>query len=253
MTTSMPMPLPPVILAAGLDWLEGLLPVLFVIIWIVSQVWAVFRRAAGPQGPRGGGPQGGPPARPPRPRAAGEPAPAQRPDVRGRTELERQIEEFLRESRGGQPPRPAEAGGAGERRPAARPAPAASPRPARRPERQAGAGERRGTTTAGGAAVPAAPAGDAGGRGATERTGAARQREAATTTFGGDIARHVDAAFASDLKHRIAPAAVSPAVPAAVPALAEQPDAIVDLLRDPESLRRLVIIREVLDRPVERW
>jgi hypothetical protein len=243
-------PSAPVLLAAGLDWLEGLLPVLFVIIWIVSQVWAVFRRAAGPQapqGPRGGGPQGGPLVRPPRPRGAGEPPPAQRPDARGRTELERQIEAFLRESRGGQPPAPAEVAGPGERRPATAPAPGT------RPARQAGGGQRRGTTTAGNAVRPAAAGGEAGAAGATDRAGAPRQREAATTTFGGDIARHVDAAFASDLKHRIAPATVPPAMPAATPALDEQQGAIVDLLRDPESLRRLVIIREVLDRPVERW
>lgn len=235
-------PSAPVLLAAGLDWLEGLLPVLFVIIWIVSQVWAVFRRAAGPQRPQGG------PA--PRPRGVGEPAPAPRPDARGRTELERQIEAFLRESRGGQPPGPAEAAGPGARRPA--PATAPGPRPARRPDRQTGGGQRRGTTTAGGAGRPAA-GGEAGAPAAADRAGAPRQREAAATTFGGDIARHVDEAFASDLKHRIAPATVTPAMPAATPALAEQQGAIVELLRDPESLRRLVIIREVLDRPVERW
>ena len=39
--------LPPVLLAAGLDWLEGLLPVLFVLFWLVSQVVNVIRRMAG--------------------------------------------------------------------------------------------------------------------------------------------------------------------------------------------------------------
>ena len=34
------------LVAAGLDWLEGLLPVLFVLIWIVSQVMNLFRGAA---------------------------------------------------------------------------------------------------------------------------------------------------------------------------------------------------------------
>lgn len=34
------------LLAAGFDWLEGLLPLLFVFIWIVSQVLNVFRRVA---------------------------------------------------------------------------------------------------------------------------------------------------------------------------------------------------------------
>ena len=32
--------------AAGLDWLEGLLPALFVGFWILSQVFAIFRRPA---------------------------------------------------------------------------------------------------------------------------------------------------------------------------------------------------------------
>ena len=34
------------LLAAGFDWLEGLVPLLFVFIWIVSQVLNVFRRVA---------------------------------------------------------------------------------------------------------------------------------------------------------------------------------------------------------------
>lgn len=35
-----------ILLAAGFDWLEALLPLLFVFIWIVSQVASVFRRVA---------------------------------------------------------------------------------------------------------------------------------------------------------------------------------------------------------------
>ena len=34
------------LLAAGFDWLEGLLPLLFVFIWIISQVLNFFRRVA---------------------------------------------------------------------------------------------------------------------------------------------------------------------------------------------------------------
>ena len=33
--------------AAGFDWLEAILPLLFVLIWIISQVVAVFRRVRG--------------------------------------------------------------------------------------------------------------------------------------------------------------------------------------------------------------
>ncbi len=36
----------PILLAAGFDWLEALVPLLFVFIWIVSQVLNVFRRVA---------------------------------------------------------------------------------------------------------------------------------------------------------------------------------------------------------------
>ena len=238
---------PPVLLAAGLDWLEGLLPVVFVLIWIVSQVWAVFRRAAAPQRPAGG-----PVPRPVRPRAAGDRAPVERPDGPGRTELERQIEEFLLESRGRQVQQPdAAAGGRGERRPATkpRPAPAATTRTTRPSEPRTVAPPRRGDASAGGAASGAAPAGG----GAQDTANAPRTRDALAPAFGGDVARHVTEAFASDLKHRIAPAAVTPALPAALPSSVEQQGTIVDLLREPDSLRRLVISREVLDRPVERW
>ena len=52
--------------AAGFDWIEGLLPLLFVIFWIVSQVVNVVRRVAG-----GGGPPAAPPVRQKRKRASG--------------------------------------------------------------------------------------------------------------------------------------------------------------------------------------
>lgn len=77
-----PQPLAGILLAAGLDWLEGLLPLLFVVIWIASQVLNLFRGAKRQEGP----PQRQP-ARPVRP-AGGQP----RPDA----DLNREIEEFLR-------------------------------------------------------------------------------------------------------------------------------------------------------------
>ena len=66
------------LLAAGLDWLEGLLPFLFVLIWIVSQVLGLFRKAAN-----------NPPAKPaaPRPRAGRQ--------VEAGDPIDREIEEFL--------------------------------------------------------------------------------------------------------------------------------------------------------------
>ena len=81
------MPIPCILFAAGLDWLENLLPVLFVGFWILSQVFAVFRRVAG----------NGRPAEPPvvrRPEPA-RPAPPPMPPE-DREQLEQQIEEFLR-------------------------------------------------------------------------------------------------------------------------------------------------------------
>lgn len=80
------------LVAAGLDWLEGLLPFLFVLIWIVSQVMNLFRGAA--KNP--GNPPVAPPRRPPRPQPGGDVA-----------ELEREIDEFLQRSleRPATPPR----------------------------------------------------------------------------------------------------------------------------------------------------
>lgn len=69
------------LVAAGLDWLEGLLPLLFVVIWIASQVLNLFRGAKRPEAQ----PQRQP-ARPVRP-AAGDP--------RLDTDLTREIEAFL--------------------------------------------------------------------------------------------------------------------------------------------------------------
>jgi len=64
-------------LAAGIDWLEGLLPLLFLVIWIVSQVRALFRGAARPPVLQV----------PPRPPQA---------DPEAAADIERQIEAFLR-------------------------------------------------------------------------------------------------------------------------------------------------------------
>lgn len=52
----------PVVFAAGLDWLEALLPFLFVLFWIVSQIVNVVRNLAGR-----GQPARGPARLPPRP------------------------------------------------------------------------------------------------------------------------------------------------------------------------------------------
>ena len=208
-----------VVFAAGLDWLEALLPILFVLFWIVSQIVNVFRNVAGR----------GKPQQPVRPR----PPVGRVDDVRA--DLERQIGEFLRErdQRRGEPapgPKPV-------------PRPAASPRPqpsrgkvetskpvVARPDAGTAAGEPR-------AGQPAAPS-----------------RLGSLGEHGGDIAKHVQDAFSNDLEHRPArlakPAAAGESVVAPSPPATHE---LVTLLRDPSSLRRLFLVREVLDRPTERW
>ena len=78
------------LMAAGLDWLEGLLPLLFVVIWIVSQIMGTLRKAG--QARRQA-------AEPPQLREAGDNA------ARDPQGLDREIEEFLKRSLGGQPKR----------------------------------------------------------------------------------------------------------------------------------------------------
>lgn len=98
------------LLAAGLDWLEGLLPLLFVVIWIASQVLNLFRGAKRPDAQ----PQ---PIRPVQPAAGGE--------RQIHPDIQREIDEFLRG--GSEPRRPGES--------------AASPKPPRRRPRLPSAAE----------------------------------------------------------------------------------------------------------------
>jgi hypothetical protein len=99
--------LPGVVVAAGLDWLEGLLPFLFVLIWIVSQVMNLFRGAANkPPVPPAANP------RRPVPPQGGEPG----------EQLDAEIDEFLRRSLGRPPRQPS---------PAVKPAQPPRPRPRR--------------------------------------------------------------------------------------------------------------------------
>ena len=196
----------PVLFAAGLDWLENLLPVLFVLFWIVSQVFNAFKAV-------GRGRQQPPVVRPQRP----APAAPQAEEIRG--QLERQIGEFLRQQ--------------GERRgpPAGRPKPPVQQRPARQP------------TEGRGPRPPAAPP--------AKPQPVARPVAAPA---GSDVARHVHDAFAHQLEHLStsiaagAPVNAEPRRPAPAPA-AE----IVAMLRNPATLRQLILLREVLDRPTERW
>lgn len=199
----------PLPLAAGLDWLEGILPLLFLLFWIVSQVRNLFRgadggKAAGPMPQR---PARRPEARPPEVDAA-------------REELSRQIEEFVRRSSGARPAAPP-AGRRGDRPPPRGPVPPPAP-PA--------SGDKPHRRSAAPAAQPPAGLGSLGGH--------------AT-----DVARHVSAAFSREIEHL--PGGGAEPAPAAAPHTVAAD--LVAALRDPATLRQLVIVREVLERPIERW
>jgi hypothetical protein len=202
--------------AAGIDWLEGLLPLVFVVFWLVSQVVNLVRRVAGD----GGRPQGRPVA-PPR-----RPAPVEQPDDI-RTALERQIEEFLRQSdQRPQPRRPDPAARVVERpekkkpqRPAPRVADRTPPKAVAAPAKKVSERQLR-------------PLGDA----------------------GDDVEEHVRDAFAHDLVHR--ESSLAPPRAAREGERARAVGGGIDLaaaLRDPASLRNLVIVREILERPLTRW
>lgn len=197
--------MPAFLFAAGLDWLEGLLPLLFVGFWILSQVMAVFRRL-----------RGGDPvvverrAAPPPPRELIEPEPV----AVDRAELEKQIEAFLRERVAGErPPR--------ERRP--KPAREPSARPPVRADR-----------------MPTPPS--------TPPSLSAIERR------GADVARHVHDVFAHELSHLESSLPVGAEQPqpmkrsAAVPATQ-----LAAMLRSPQTIRHVILLREVLERPTERW
>jgi hypothetical protein len=201
-----PQPIVGILLAAGLDWLEGLLPLVFVVIWVVSQVLNLFRGAR--PNPRA--------QRPPRPvRRAPRPAPrAAGGELDAEGTLDREIEAFLRrtlqrgESTAGEepddPPRPKRTDSKPSRRRSRTPEEAVASRPV---------------------------------------------SHSRPTVAGGDIASHVALAFAHDLAHDSPSTSSLPAVPdEATPAAA-----LAAALHTPGGLRQLVLMREVLDRPVHRW
>ena len=222
----------PILLAAGIDWLEAILPVVFVGFWILSQVFAVVRRM-------GGGPRP-PVVRMPDAQAPGQPRPAPQPGIDPRAELERQIAEFLRQATGGA--RPVEP-------------PKATPKP---PERSRGtaASRPRGRTTpeAAEAGRPVRPPSTQ--AAARPRPGA--ERQVGTLEAGPSaVARHVQDAFAHKLGHlhsRLESAAHE-AETSDRPKLSGRVTAqeLVRTARDPATIRQAILLRAVLERPVDRW
>jgi hypothetical protein len=83
----------------------------------------------------------------------------------------------------------------------------------------------------------------------------AEQKPAVAT----DVASHVREAFAHDLKHDrsplATPAALRPAAAAPPPAKSRATVAaeLAQALRNPASIRQAILLREVLERPVDRW
>lgn len=216
------------LLAARLDWLEGLLPLLFLLFWIASQVIGVFRKVAGPRQP---------PVRELPPPEAGD----------ARAELERQIAEFLREATEGRG-RPPEPAGPPRRVPMA-PGPgretAVPPRGGlERPRRPQPPKPRPARPESLPVSSPAAASATA----ADRPLGSLADR-------GTDVARHVHDAFAQELRHlpsTIGEPAARPAVEHARPQPV-LPHDIVALVRNPATIRQLILVREVLERPVDRW
>ena len=212
-------------LAAGLDWLEGILPLLFLLVWIVTQVRNLFR--------------GGDRGQPAGPVVVRQPRPVRPPpridDMR--EDLARQIEEFVRRSSGegaAAPPagRPRDRGDRPAPRGASAPPPRGTPPPARR-QRPVASGTRPQRTAPAPAAAPPS-LGSLGGH--------------AT-----DVSRHVHDAFAHEIEH-LPQGLAGGGAPAATATPARSPAAdVVAALRDPVTRRQLVIVREVLDRPLDRW
>ena len=230
------------LLAAGFDWLEAVLPFLFVVIWIISQIMALVRRVSG-------GGAGGAPA--PRPEVIRElprrlrPLPPAAPPVAGDS-LERQIEEFKR-ARQGMPA----AGGRAEPPPVPPPNPYPPPTPATSSPRAPRAAE--------------APAPQRSPLTDTSLAPGGLERPTPLPQFGKldarqtEVDRHVSDAFAHDLGHRTSgladhhlAGARQPAA-AAEPAAVTQADELVRMLSNPRGLRQLILLREVLDRPLDRW
>ena len=222
-----------VLLAAGFDWLEALLPFLFVAFWIVSQVFSVFRRLQGGRLPENGRKPPPLPRLDPARELRRAPQPEAGDAADPRTDLERQIAEFLREVTGEKKPQPT------VRQPTIKksePVVAARPQPPR-----VAPGQRAQKQTPVAVRETAAPTADV----------AARERPDNTAS----VSRHVQDAFSHELTHLrgelVHDAPKAGVVP--VPAAARQVDELVQLLRNPVTIRQAILLREVIDRPVDRW
>lgn len=240
---------------AANDWLEGLVPFLFFMIWIVSQIVGVVRRIGGGGKVAGGDPNAGRPVGPapdqvrevrPPVVPVGEPdRRAPEPDrLAAQEDLQRQIEAFRRgQAEGGDRELP-------RRTPSNPPAlPKAPPRRApvagktAAPRGQEGGVRRSPAPTANRSA--AAPV--------RQGTPPANNPPPILGGHGGEIGRHVEGAFAHDLAHagiRPGSSDQSAVAPQTVPTVAHE---LVAMFSDPKTIRQVILLREVLDRPIDRW
>ena len=237
---------------AANDWLEGLIPFLFFLIWIVSQVVGVVRRiGGGGKLPGGGDPNARRPVGPAPGRVREVQPPvvlAGEPDRRAAQEdLQRQIEAFRRgQAEGGIPDPP-------RRTPQNPPMlPKASPRRdpvAVRPVSQASPRGQEG-------GVRRPPLAAANRSAATPARAGKPAANIPPSMLGGhadEIGRHVEGAFAHDLAHvgiRPGGSDQSAVAPQTVPTVAHE---LVAMFRDPKTIRQVILLREVLDRPIDRW
>lgn len=203
------MPPPAPLLAAGLDWLESLLPVLFVAFWVISQIFAAVKRVAGPA------------ERPP----VARPGQPPKPD-RNAAEIEREIREFLRR---GIP----DARSASPRAPQPRPP---GPKTAvKEPERSK-------------AIRPPPPS--VGVRAANGEASSIGDRPSIGEMVKEDFAKELDHLSSPLTADRsLGPSQVEGGSGAAAPTVA----GIRKALRSPAALRDLIVVREILERPLERW
>jgi hypothetical protein len=69
------------------------------------------------------------------------------------------------------------------------------------------------------------------------------------------VARHVQDAFSRELTHLRGTITQEDAQAGGTPRLATptQAEELVHLLRNPSTIRQVILLREVLDRPVDRW
>ena len=228
------------IFAANLDWLEVCLPMLFVGFWIVSQAVAIFRKIAGVGMEKPAGRINMP-----------VPVKGERISVDVRADITRQIEDFLSqriESDKTQPPPLLQRSPVSPRQEQNRLAVVKkTPRPSQRK------GERALSQRT--ANSPALPAKSVSGKLLlSDSVQSINAMDSGTT----DVGRHVSEIFSHKLSHlshlqgtlregsQIENQEGSP--------LPNVPGVhIAVMLRNPATIRSIVVLREILDRPVHRW